>query len=129
MPELIGRVFEGLPSGTRNTLGEYGSPAEWAEKMNAQLSSGKGLPANFAGMDPSLQISFLVNQVVASGQVPKLGPMDPAGAARRFGQALGAAANPPKTMSSLKKIESMIADGDAARAGSSHFLNRQTNAG
>jgi hypothetical protein len=92
-PELIGKVFEGLPSGTRTVLGEYGSPADWASKMNDQLSSGKGLPANFAAMDPSLQISFLVNQVVASGQVPKLGPMDPAGAAQRFGQALALHSN------------------------------------
>ena len=32
-------------------------------------------------------------------------------------------------MTNSQKIESLIAEGNAARAGSSHFLNRQTDAG
>lgn len=120
----ISRVFETLPSGTRNTLGEYGTPQQWAGAINAQLISRKGLPANFDSMEPSLQVSFLVQQVVASGNVPSDGPRDPARAAERFGQALGTAITARSPVSAVKRIESLIADGDAARANDTHFLKR-----
>ena len=120
-PDLIGKVFETLPSGTRNTLGQYGSPQQWSDKLNDQILRGK-LPPNLATADPSLQIEFLVSAVVSGGAVPPDGPHDPAGAAGRFSKMLNAHMNPPKKLNSVKGIESLIAEGDAQRANDPHFL-------
>jgi len=117
--QRVREIFERLPSGTRNTLGQYGLPSDWARQISTILVNS---PPELARMDPTMQIGWAVSQIVAQGKVPGSELHDPVQAGQRFAQVLSTAVT---KMTNSEMIESLIRDGDSSRAGTSHFLGKQ----
>jgi len=126
-PEKMKQILEGLSSGTRNTLGQYGTPAEWARAIGSIFANTSSLPYGFFQMDPSAQLEYAVHQIAAAGPMPGGGgsPHSPDGSLTRLAQLLTAHSI---KRSDTEAVQSIIEDSNVARRGNTSFLNRQDDA-
>jgi hypothetical protein len=124
-PDKVQEIMFGLDPAEIIALGKYGNASQWSARIKQVFSDTASLPPGFFSMDPSAQIGYAINQIVGASNLSPNDPHNTAGAANRFAQVLSTRATRPVTNS--EKIESLIADTDAANAQrrGGHFLVRR----
>jgi len=124
-PDKVQDILFALEPSEIVALGKYGNASQWSARIRQVFSDTAALPPGFFSMDPSAQIGYAINQVIGEKNLAAGDPHNTAGAANRFAQVLSTRATRPVTNS--EKIESLIADTDAANAQrrGGHFLDRR----
>jgi len=124
-PQFISALFQQLPQGTRNALGQMGTPTDWSRSIRSTFANESSLPAGFWRMEPSAQLEHAINAHLTGGSV-SLAEISPEmkGAGNRLAQLLSAGA---VNRSHAEKIESLIDESTARQAAETRTGNQAQN--
>jgi hypothetical protein len=124
-PQFVSESFQGLPEGTRRSLGMLGTATDWARAIRSVFVNQSQLPAGFFRLEPSAQIEFAINAHLTAGRVSLADlPRDLKDASNRLAQVLSVGA---VHRSNSEMVESLIDQSTARQAAATPTGNQAQN--